>query len=121
MLEDTHVAPESIERYKNPDAVVEFTHANPTTPFADTATACHPRFVACGVTPSMLTVDEPHVVPVLLETYKYPPLTHVTWIAPVSALTATSCQFRGVTVFAFALPSMVMPELDQVAPVSNDR
>ena len=75
----------------NPDALVEFTHANPYCPSAESATACHARFVVCGETPSMLTIDDVHVAPVSPETYKYPPLTHVTWTAPVSALTATSC------------------------------
>jgi hypothetical protein len=69
----------------------------------------------------MTIPDEFQVAPVFEETYKYPPLTHVTCTTPVSAEIATSCQFRGVTVFAFALLSIVMPELDQVAPVSEDR
>jgi hypothetical protein len=114
--DDTHDAPEFVERYRYPDADVEFTHASPYCPFAETATACHTRFVACGATPSMLIVDDDQEAPVLLEIYKYPPLTHVTWIAPVSAATAISCQFRGVTMFAFALPSMVIPALDHVDP-----
>ena len=101
--------------------VVEFTHASPYCPSAETATACHTRLVVCVPTPSILTADEFHDTPVFVERYKYPPLTHVTWIAPVSADTAMSCQFRGVAVFVPAFPSMVMPVLDQVAPVSSDR
>ena len=104
-----------------PDADVELTHANPYCPFADTATARHARFVVCVPAPSITTDADTHVAPVFVEIYKYPPLTHVTWTAPVSAATAMSCQLRGVPVFALVLPSIVMPVFDQVAPVSIDR
>jgi hypothetical protein len=71
--------------------------------------------------PSITTDDDTHVAPVFVEIYKYPPLTHVTWTAPVSAATAMSCQLRGVPVFALVLPSIVIPAFDQVAPLSSDR
>jgi hypothetical protein len=83
---------------------------------AETATACHSRFVVCIATPSIFTVDDAQFAPVFDETYKYPPLTHVTWIAPVSAATAMSCQLRGVVVFALAFPSMVTPVFNHVDP-----
>jgi hypothetical protein len=56
----------------------------------------------------MLTVVETQFAPVSELTYKYPPLTHVTWTAPVSAATATSCHLFPI----ISNPAVV----DHVAP-----
>ena len=63
--------------------------------------------------------EDTQLLPVFVLRYKNPPLTQVTWFAPVSALMAISCQFRGVVMFVF-VPSIVMPLLDHDAPKSVD-